>query len=302
MAENQDQRNEGQEETALTPQDLEVKKWYERMRMYPIPLPNPVKYMAARMAVAYGLDPFLGEMVFIPQYSKGTLVGYQPYVGIGGVRRAARRTNQYLGRLLRPCTEKEREALGIEDGQHAWHCEVWRQGYEKPFDGFGVFPQHDRDSSKAPPWRMARKRAEHAALRAAFDLELQLMDEAGIEVENAFASEDATAIIEEEAVEIPSQAMEGVPSKEIVGTPTIKQTPPPEKTPEEAIEEAQTAIEEALEEPAPAPPPSPQEQLEAWAKQHGIAAGIVANMLEHTGGSPEEALARLKAKHEKEAQ
>ena len=117
MAENEKQEAKQEDAKELVPlteeqkqQEQEIERWYYRMERYPVPLPDKVKYMAARMAVAYGLDPFLGEMVFIPQYKGGDLVGYQPYVGIGGVRRAARRTGEYDGRELRPCTKEEREA------------------------------------------------------------------------------------------------------------------------------------------------------------------------------------------------
>ena len=208
-------KEESKELAVLTEEEQQIKRWFDRMKMYPVPLPNPIRYMAARMAVAYGLDPFLGEMVFIPQYEGGELKGYQPYVGIGGVRRAARRTGEYGGRELRPCSEEERKALGVTKDQHAWFCQVWRNSVPKPFDGYGVFPTHDKDKSKAPPWRMARKRAEHDALRAAFDLELLLIEEEGV------------AIAEEKPVE-KVDIVEGIIIEESIDAAGSEEIPPDE--------------------------------------------------------------------------
>lgn len=263
------EKEEAKELVPLTEEEQQIKKWFDRMKMYPVPLPSPVKYMAARMAVHYGLDPFLGEMVFIPQYKGGELVGYQPYVGIGGVRRAARRTGEYGGRELRPCTDEERKALQVAKDAHAWHCQVWRNGYEKPFDGFGIFPMHDKDKSKAPPWRMARKRAEHAALRAAFDLELQLMEANGFVVDERPI--EAEVAVVEEPISEEETPLEGIPSEEAVGTPTL-----------------------SIEEPAVNEAKELDEALWAYAKANGIASGIVQAFLEESGGAVGEALARLK--------
>lgn len=265
-------KEESKELVALTEEEQQIKRWFDRMKMYPVPLPNPVRYMAARMAVAYGLDPFLGEMVFIPQYEGGELKGYQPYVGIGGVRRAARRTGEYGGRELRPCSEEERKALGVTKDQHAWFCQVWRNGIPKPFDGYGVFPTHDKDKSKAPPWRMARKRAEHDALRAAFDLELQLIEEEGI------------AITEEPINRL--DVIEGIIIEEPIDAPETEEIPPDEGLRQEVSLPEETPICEGS-----------TTDLFLYATQRGIATGIVHSALEDAGGSVDEALIRLKNKY-----
>lgn len=303
MAEPNEQEGQQEEPKDLVPlteeqkqKEQEIERWYYRMDRYPVPLPDKVRYMAARMAVAYGLDPFLGEMVFIEQWKNKKLVGYTPYVGIGGLRRAARRTGEYGGRKLRPCTEEERKALQIdEEDVHAWYCEVWRKGIDKPFDGFGVFPISDWDKkSTAPHWRMARKRAEHAALRAAFDLELQLMEANGLVVEEK--------PVEAEVTELPEE--------EVLGSfaPPQEEEPPP-PTSEQAIAEAAEVLEEFL--PEDKQPEQPTEELDlkeaittghaeglwAYAEAKGIATGIVKTVLEETGGEVDETLARLKEKY-----
>lgn len=269
----EERKNEKNEVVALTVQEQEIQRWFERMRRYPIPLPDPVRYMAARMAVAYGLDPFLGEMMFIPQYKDGNLIGYNPYVGIGGVRRAARRTEEYGGRELRPCTEEEREALQVAKEAHAWFCQVWRKGIEKPFDGFGVFPMHDKDKSKAPPWRMARKRAEHDALRAAFDLELQLMEANGLAVEEEPIEAEISEIPEEEVKDIEAFKYEEA---------------------QKVIQKAHAAIEEELEEMQGG---EDLEALLAYGEKKGLAEVYVRQVLEDKGGAIDEALAYLKNKY-----
>ena len=126
---------------------------------------------------------------------------------------------------------------------------------------------NDKDKSFAPHWRMARKRAEHAALRAAFDLELQLMEVNGLVVEEKPVEAEVTELPEEES-------------------------PPP--TSEQAIEEASESLDEIL---AEAEEPEDTEALWAYAKAKGIATGIVKTVLEEMGGAIEETLASLKEKY-----
>lgn len=246
-----------------TEQEQEIERWAKRMDRFPLVGPQDkvklIKYMAARMAVVYGMDPFLGELVIIPHKKDGQVVDLSLYASVGGMRRVARRTGDYEGRELTPATKKERLDLKItDDGVHVWKCLVYRRGYPRPFDGFGIFPMLKQDAySPADPALMARKRAEHQALRAAFDLNIPLF-EPEIEQEKPFEvtieqppSLNARQIVEDASAELQRLIDEA----RGVGVPDVKIVQALEGlSPEEAEAQAQAMA----------------AQDEAWREEHGI--------------------------------
>ena len=251
---------ETKQTTALvaTEQEVEIERWAKRMDRLPLAGPQDkvklIKYATARMAVIYGLDPFLGELVIIPHKKDGQVTDLSLYASIGGMRRVARRTEEYEGRELNPATKKERQDFKItDDNVHVWKCLVYRKGYPRPFDGFGIFPMLKQDQySPANPALMARKRAEHQALRAAFDLNIPLF-EPEIEEEKPFefTVEEAPLLNARQAVEEANQRLQalideageiGVPDVEIVQA--LEETTPPEAA--ETSEEEAEALKEEL--------------------------------------------------------
>jgi len=251
---------ETKQTTALvaTEQEVEIERWAKRMDRLPLAGPQDkvklIKYATARMAVVYGLDPFLGELVIIPHKKDGQVTDLSLYASIGGMRRVARRTEEYEGRELNPATKKERQDFKItDDNVHVWKCLVYRKGYPRPFDGFGIFPMLKQDQySPANPALMARKRAEHQALRAAFDLNIPLF-EPEIEEEKPFefTVEEAPLLNARQAVEEANQRLQalideageiGVPDVEIVQA--LEETTPPEAA--ETSEEEAEALKEEL--------------------------------------------------------
>ena len=150
----------------------EVKRWFDRLSMYPMKLPQDVRYVLARMAVAYGLDPFLGELMVIPVRDGGL----RPYVGLDGMRRTARNSGVYGGRTFVSLSDDERKALGLHPEDVAIKCVVARTDCSQPFDGIGVVGPSHSYKGTAPTFKIVRKRAEHDALRSAFDLHFELFE------------------------------------------------------------------------------------------------------------------------------
>ena len=137
----------------------------------------------AQLAIAYRLNPFNGEVWYIP--GKGAMVG------IKGLRKAARAQSHYFTRF-EPLDEREKEARGIDPRCLAYRCLVYRHDailqaaeairamreagvadaherfrYE-PTEGIGLY--RPGESTKMEPVQVAMKRAEADALKRAFDL------------------------------------------------------------------------------------------------------------------------------------
>jgi len=137
----------------------------------------------AQLSVAYELNPFNGEVWYIP--GRGTMVG------IKGLRKSARKQGNYwptfdiLGKV-------DKQALGIPENAIAYRCNIYRtdllsqaaeaidlmrkagmaNAFEvyayKPAEGIGYVTPGE--STKMKPDQAARKRAESDALKVAFDL------------------------------------------------------------------------------------------------------------------------------------
>jgi len=140
----------------------------------------------AQVALATGLDPFTGEIWYIP--------GKGPMAGIKGLRRRAREQSTYSV-TFRAMRNSEPDEHNIKVGDVGRICELFRHDVlqkaveinkvagemvvpVKPILGVGIWRTGDQiASSKSSTW-MADKRAEADALRKGFDLtELQYSDE-----------------------------------------------------------------------------------------------------------------------------
>lgn len=126
----------------------------------------------AYVTMAYGLDPFVGDLWAIPRKEKGKTVGWGLMFGIRGLRKAAFRSGQYDGCSFRWLTEGEADLLGVDlgRGDKAIACEVRRLDCSEPFVGFGVV--RPDDTSRMNHGKLAKLRAERAALRMAFPVEV----------------------------------------------------------------------------------------------------------------------------------
>lgn len=115
----------------------------------------------ARIALAYGLDPFLEEL--IPYQGK-------PYVTQRGMIRIADQSPMYEGFEVEPATPDERAAFRASDKEVILKCLVYRTDRRRAIVAYGrAGYQGDRNplsNTQAP--EMAYKRAIHRALRAAF--------------------------------------------------------------------------------------------------------------------------------------
>lgn len=119
----------------------------------------------ARLALAYGLDPFLEEL--IPYQGR-------PYLTQKGMIRIADQSPAYEGFDVEPATEDERKAFRASDKEVILKCLVHRSDRKRPIVAWGrasyVGERNPVSASQAP--EMAYKRAVHRALRAAFPVAL----------------------------------------------------------------------------------------------------------------------------------
>jgi len=161
----------------------------------------------AQVAIATGLNPFTGEIWYIP--SKG------PMAGIRGLRRRAREQSTYTT-TLRAMRDAEITEHNVKPGDVGRICELFRHDVlqkaveinraageiiipVKPILGIGIWRQRDQiASSKSATW-MANKRAEADALRQGFDLsELPYSDEVnGSALEVADADDAGWSVVPE---------------------------------------------------------------------------------------------------------
>jgi len=146
------------------------------MARFPQQLDRAGKLMLAKVALTYGFDPLMGEVMI-----------YQgrPYVSIDGRYRMAQETGNLDGVETRPANKQEREDWQIPDGDYFFRAEVCVKGASRPFVGWGRVRADEMGKSKgyAPidtqPQRMAEKRAEAQALRKAFHIPLPSAEDIG---------------------------------------------------------------------------------------------------------------------------
>jgi len=119
----------------------------------------------ARLSLAYGLDPFAGELII-----------YQgrPYCTIDGRIRKAQEHSAYDGIECSPATDAERKSHRVADDEHFYIARVWRKDRRFPFVGYGRAAGKADSNPVSKTWgqEMAQKRAKSRALRDAFAMPL----------------------------------------------------------------------------------------------------------------------------------
>lgn len=146
----------------------------------------------ARLALAYGLDPFVGELI---------LYQNRPYVTIDGRIRVANSHPAFRGIECRPATDEERKDFRCRDNEHLWKATVWRSDRDIPTAVFGRASDDDGNPvSKKWAQEMAQKRAKHRALRDAFSIPIPGREEAGDH--DSYESRPRISVIDAEATEV----------------------------------------------------------------------------------------------------
>lgn len=167
----------------------------------------------ALVTVNYGMDPFMGDVWAIPKKVGGKFVGWGLMFGIRALRKVAFRSGQYDRCVFRWLTEDEAELLDVDlkKGCKGIACEVWRRDCSKPFVGYGVVMPDD--PSKMNHGKLAKLRAERAALRMAFPVELPGVVEslAGVEIEDEVIEEQ---VVEGELVQEEEEGAGGADERE----------------------------------------------------------------------------------------
>lgn len=143
----------------------------------------------ARISLAYGLDPFLGEL---------TIYQGRPWVTIDGRIRQAQNSPDFDGyEKPREATEEERMSYRCKPDEHMWVAVVYRKDRRLPFTAFGraggkyeknyIVTHEDRGPE------LAQKRALSRALRMAFSLPLPGEGaDGGLAVRGAIADAETT--------------------------------------------------------------------------------------------------------------
>lgn len=174
-------------------------KMMERVNMarFPQDLTLLDKKLLAKVAITYGFDPLMGEVIV-----------YQgrPYVSIDGRYRKAQETNELDGVQTRPATKQECKDWEIPEDDYFFHADVYRKGCAHPFEGWGRVRKAEVDKAKQSPrgaeflpiatnpQRQAEKRAEAQGLRKGFHIPLPSIEDIGGEEELADAVVEASSI------------------------------------------------------------------------------------------------------------
>ena len=131
-------------------------------------------YQMARLSVAYGLDPFLKELV---------VLGDNVYPTVAGLHRKANENDNYAGEILRPATMEERTAFYFPfappDDEYLWICHVFLRNRDHPVVGWGRASKQNVKMSTMLIWlpEMAQKRARGRAYRIAFNIGIPVIEE-----------------------------------------------------------------------------------------------------------------------------
>ena len=137
-------------------------------------LPTKMAYQMARLSVAYGLDPFLKELV---------VLGDNVYPTVAALHRKANEDPNYDGEDLRPATEEERKAfyapMPPPENEHLWRCGVYLKNRSHPIIGWGRASKENVKMSTMQIWlpEMAQKRARGRAYRIAFNIGMPTVED-----------------------------------------------------------------------------------------------------------------------------
>lgn len=146
---------------------------------FPQELSPDHKKMLAGIAIEYGLDPLMGELVI-----------YQgkPYITMDGRLRKAQETEKYDGVHVEVATAEQKVAMGYKAEDFVWRADVYRIGASHAFEGWGYVTQKEMSMNTNPhlpivknPSQHAQKRAIVKALRMAFHVPLPSFEDADYE-------------------------------------------------------------------------------------------------------------------------
>lgn len=231
-------------------------------------LPKDTRLTIAQIAVAHGLDPFLGDIWAIPERDKSGgewhTSGYRIMIGISAWRRAAHDTGEYWGRRFEKVSDEERMWLGAGKNDLAIKCVVMRRKTgQQPveFDGFGIFRADEK--SKMNPLQCVRLRAERDALKGAFPIgfgngstiKIGIADDSGNEINGEIEHGPKWDVITTEPTDPPIEQV---------------QEPTEPATVEQPAEPAQHESEQW---------PRDYEQFCAWMRAHGYRDGNISKQV-----------------------
>ncbi|GEM_PF-3077308 len=149
-------------------------KRLELKQNWPETLTDKSAYALAKMSVAYGLDPFLKELV---------ILGGAVYPTVAALHRKANEDLGYDGEELRPCTEEERIAFyhpqKPPEDEGLWICKVHHKLRKFPAVGYGRASKANVKMSTMQIWlpEMAQKRARGRAYRIYFNIGVPTVEE-----------------------------------------------------------------------------------------------------------------------------
>ena len=118
-----------------------------------------------------------------PQRSHVVLMYGKPYITLDGYLFYANQSGRLFTMASRPLDAKEKVDYQVEEGDHAWLCELRFEGAGNYLTGLGIVTRAEMDAKSprdatrlrspvvaAHPWQLAQKRAEWQALRRAFPI------------------------------------------------------------------------------------------------------------------------------------
>lgn len=131
-------------------------------------------YQMAKLSIAYGLDPFLGELICL---------GDKPYPTVAALQRKANENEHFDGEICRPATQAERiefyYPMEPPSNEYLWRCEVHVKNRKLPFVGWGRASKENVKMSTMQVWlpEMAQKRARGRTYRLVFNIGIPTVEE-----------------------------------------------------------------------------------------------------------------------------
>lgn len=159
---------------AILSQEVVERKRLEIVSNWQGHLPTKMAYQLAKLSVAYGLDPFLKELV---------ILGDSVYPTVAALQRKANEDENFDGEICRPTTEEERVAfyhpLPPPNDEYLWRCEVLMKNRKLPFVAWGRASASNVKMSTMQIWlpEMAQKRARGRAYRLAKNIAIPVIEE-----------------------------------------------------------------------------------------------------------------------------
>lgn len=189
----------------------------------------------ASLAVQYGLDPVMGELIVYEG---------KPYVTFQGWLRKIQEHPQFAGIADRPMRPDEREVYGY-DAPICWIAEIYRHDWKVPAVGTGTAdpgnPYRNNPAEKKFPQAFARKRAIIQAAKVGFlhslpFAKLQTAEDAGITVDTRtgeIVAPPSVRVLMPDEVETTDAQFAAIADDTALDTDFAEDAPPAEVTPEE---------------------------------------------------------------------